>query len=57
MMNIEILLKCHMSPYNWISQMNMCQNLIYILLDGWNIINLLIMVNIDKCSNATCYDG
>jgi len=40
MMNIEIMLKCHMSPYNWPSQMNMCQNPIHILLKGQNIINI-----------------
>ncbi len=25
-MNIEIMFKCHMSPYNWTSQMNMCHH-------------------------------
>ncbi len=52
MMNIEIMLKCHMSPYSWPSQMNMCQNPIHILLDGQDIINLLMMMNIEirfKC--------
>jgi hypothetical protein len=41
-----------MSPLNWPSQMDMCQNLIDILLDGQDIINLLIMMNIEimfKC--------
>jgi hypothetical protein len=32
-------MKCHMSPYNWPAQMNMCQNPIHILLEGQNIIN------------------
>ncbi len=41
-MNIEIMLKCHMSPYNLPLEMNMCQNLIQILLDGQDVINLLI---------------
>ncbi len=52
MMNIEIIFKCHMSAYNWTSQMNTCQNLIQILLDGRHIIDLLIMMNIEirfKC--------
>jgi len=31
-MNIEIVLKCHVSLYNWPSQMNMCQNLIHNLI-------------------------
>jgi hypothetical protein len=42
----------HVSPHNWLSQMDMCQNLIHILLDGQDIINLLIMKNIEimfKC--------
>jgi hypothetical protein len=46
------MFKYHMSPYNWPSQMNMFQNLIHILLDGQDIINLLIMMNIEvrlKC--------
>jgi hypothetical protein len=41
-----------MSPYNWPSQMNRCQNPIHILLDGCDIINLLIVMNIEirfKC--------
>jgi hypothetical protein len=25
-MNIKIMFKCHMSPYNWASQMNMCHH-------------------------------
>jgi hypothetical protein len=41
-MNIEIMFKCHMSLYNWPPEMNMCQNLIQILLDGQDVINLLI---------------
>jgi hypothetical protein len=48
----------HMSPYNWLSQMNTCQNLIHILLDGWNIIDLLIMKNIEilfKCHVGNPY--
>jgi hypothetical protein len=52
LMNIKIIFKCHMSPYNWPSQMNTCQNLIHILLDGRGIIKLLIMMNIEirfKC--------
>jgi len=43
---------CHVSPHNWPSQMDMCQKLIHILLDGQDIINLLIMMNIEimfKC--------
>jgi hypothetical protein len=34
------------------NEMNMCQNFIHILLDGQNIINLLIMIDIEimfKC--------
>jgi hypothetical protein len=41
---------CH--PPNWPSQMDICQNIIHILLDGRYIINLLIMMNIEimfKC--------
>jgi hypothetical protein len=34
--------KCHMSSYNWPPKLNMCQNLIQILLDGQDVINLLI---------------
>jgi len=46
------LLNCHISPRNWPSQMDTCQNHIHILLDDRNIINLLIMMNIEimfKC--------
>jgi len=25
-MNIKIMFKCHMSPYNWASQMNRCHH-------------------------------
>jgi hypothetical protein len=42
----------HVSPHNWPSQMDMCQNQIHILLDGQDIINLLIIMNIEimfKC--------
>jgi len=45
-------LNCHVSPHNSPSQMDMCQNPIHILLDGQDIINLLIMMNIEimlKC--------
>jgi len=41
-----------MSPHNWPSQMDTCQNQNHILLDGQNIIYLLILMNIDimfKC--------
>jgi hypothetical protein len=41
-----------MSPHKWPSQMDMCQNHIHILLDGQDIINLLIIMNIEimfKC--------
>jgi hypothetical protein len=41
-----------MSPLNWPSQMDTYQNAIHILLDGEDIINLLIMMNIEimfKC--------
>jgi hypothetical protein len=33
--------------HNWPSQMDTCQNLIHILMDGQDIINLLIMTNIE----------
>jgi hypothetical protein len=47
---------CHMSsPHSWPSQMDMCQNLIHILLDGQDIFNLLIMMNIEKCLSAMCH--
>jgi hypothetical protein len=39
-------LNYHMSPYIWSSQINTYQNLIHVLLNGWNIINLFIMLNI-----------
>jgi hypothetical protein len=42
----------HMSPHNWPSQMATFQNQNHILLDGQDIINLLIMMNIEimfKC--------
>jgi len=45
-------LNCHVSPHNWPSQMEMYQNPIHILLDGEDIINVLIMMNIEimfKC--------
>jgi hypothetical protein len=43
---------CHVSPHNRPSQMDTCQNLIHILLDGQDITNLLIIMNIEimfKC--------
>jgi len=45
-------LNYHMSPHNWPSQMDTYQNPIHIWLDGQDIINLLIMMNIEimfKC--------
>ncbi len=44
-----------MSPHNWLSQMDTCQNLIHILLDGQGIINLLKIKNIEISLNATCH--
>jgi hypothetical protein len=44
-----------MSSHNWPSQMDTCQNPIQILLDGRNIINLLLMMNIEimfKCQTS-----
>jgi hypothetical protein len=35
-----------MSPHNWASQMDTCQNSIHIILDDRDIINLLVIMNI-----------
>jgi hypothetical protein len=46
-------LNYHVSPHNWPSQMDTCQNPIHILLDDQNIIYLLTMMNIEilfKCN-------
>lgn len=39
---------------NWLSKMDMW-NLIHILLNGSHTINLLIILNIEIGSNATCH--
>jgi len=53
MMNTETMFKCYMSPYNWPSQMNMCQNIIHILLDGqeyWNKVQMPCVTMGNPCS-------
>jgi len=58
-----------MSPHNWASQMDTCQNSIHIILDDRDIINLLVIMNIKlmfKCHMSpynwpsqmnTCHHG
>jgi hypothetical protein len=62
-------LNCHMSPHKCPSQMDTCENQNHILLDGQDIISLLIMMNVEimfKCHMSpynwasqmnTCHHG